>query len=72
MRDHGLTDTTPFVRALALDPSNVAARAELDRFRVDADASRAQVRRVGRWSLAAGLVLTLAASLSMARRSRRS
>jgi tetratricopeptide (TPR) repeat protein len=71
MSDHGLTETTPFARALALDPTNVAARAELERFRVDASASRAEVHWVGRWSLGAGLVLMLAASLAMARRSRR-
>ena len=52
----GLTDTEPFERALALDPGNVRARADLDRIHARLDASRARGWRM----LAAAVVFVLA------------
>jgi tetratricopeptide (TPR) repeat protein len=39
---HGIADTEPFEKALALDPQNARARAELDRLRVESESSRAR------------------------------
>jgi tetratricopeptide (TPR) repeat protein len=52
----GIDDTLPFEQALALDPQNSRARAELTRLEADAESSR-----VRGWRLAAaGTVLTVA------------
>jgi tetratricopeptide (TPR) repeat protein len=64
LRQAGIVDATPFLRALALDSTNESARAELERLRSDAATSRAQVHLVGRVSIALGLILAaLAASV---------
>jgi hypothetical protein len=53
---HGIADTEPFEQALALDPQNAHARAELDRLHVETESSRTRG-----WRLAgAGAVLLLA------------
>jgi hypothetical protein len=53
---HGIADTEPFEQALALDPQNAHARAELDRLHVETESSRARGWRLA----AAGAVLVLA------------
>lgn len=53
---HGIADTEPFETALALDPSNARARADLDRIHGQLQASRTQTWRL----VAAGAVLILA------------
>lgn len=49
----GITDTEPFEHALALDPQNQRARAELDRLRKESESSRARGWRI----FAAGAVI---------------
>jgi tetratricopeptide (TPR) repeat protein len=53
---HGIADTEPFEQALALDPQNAHARAELDRLHVETESSRTRGWRLA----AAGAVLVLA------------
>ena len=53
---HGIADTEPFEQALALDPQNAHARAELDRLRVETESSRTRGWRLA----AAGAVLVAA------------
>lgn len=53
---HGVADTEPFEQALALDPQNVHARAELDRLHVETESSKARGWRLA----AAGAVLVAA------------
>jgi hypothetical protein len=52
---HGIADTEPFEQALALDPQNAKARAELDRLRVEGESSRARGWRL----VAAGAMIAL-------------
>ena len=51
----GIVDTTPFERAIAADPANAKAQAELDRLRAGANDRQERLRR---WS-AIGIVLAL-------------
>jgi hypothetical protein len=53
---HGIADTEAFRRAIALDPGNAKARAELDRLETDAEERQNRLRR---WA-AAGAVLAAA------------
>jgi tetratricopeptide (TPR) repeat protein len=53
---HGIADTEPFEQALALDPQNAHARAELDRLHVETESSRTRGWRLA----AAGAVLVAA------------
>jgi tetratricopeptide (TPR) repeat protein len=53
---HGIADTEPFEQALALDPQNAHARAELDRLHVETESSRTHGWRLA----AAGAVLVAA------------
>ena len=70
--ERGVEDVGPFVRALALDPTNDAARAALERMSATRDAARARLHAAGRWSVTSGLALAVAAILRLtARRSRR-
>ncbi|HEY8042038.1 MAG TPA: hypothetical protein VIF15_19680 [Polyangiaceae bacterium] len=52
----GVADTEPFEQALALDPQNTRARAELDRLQAESESSKARGWRLA----AAGVVLLLA------------
>ncbi len=52
----GIPDTEPFEQALALDPQNARARADLDRLHAETDASRARG-----WRLLAAAVVLVAA-----------
>lgn len=52
---HGIADTEPFEQALALDPQNKRARAELERFQAESESSRARGWRLA----AAGAVIAL-------------
>jgi tetratricopeptide (TPR) repeat protein len=54
----GIPDTEPFEQALALDPQNARARAELDRLRADTEAGKSHAWRLA--AAAAVLVLSLA------------
>jgi tetratricopeptide (TPR) repeat protein len=58
---HGIADTEPFEQALALDPRNAHARAELDRLHVETESSRARG-----WRLAAAAAVLVAALAGIA------
>ena len=56
----GIVDTAPYEQALALDPANAHARAQLDRLRADATSRRSREGRIAAAVGAAGLAfLTL-------------
>jgi tetratricopeptide (TPR) repeat protein len=70
LRGRGINDPQPFVAALALDPANADARAELDRERAEAAAIRERVRRAATGLLALGAALAAMAGIAIARRRR--
>jgi tetratricopeptide (TPR) repeat protein len=71
LRARGVDDPEPFVTALALDPANADAHAELDRERVDDAALRRRVRKAATGTLALGVALAAMAGIAIARRRRR-
>jgi hypothetical protein len=70
LRARGIRDPDPFVAALALDPRNEDARAELDRQRAEDAAGHERARRLGAGTLALGVALAALAGIALARRRR--
>jgi tetratricopeptide (TPR) repeat protein len=70
LRAGGILDPDPFVAALALDPRNDDARAELDRQRAEDTARHERARRVATGTLALGVALAAVAGIALARRRR--
>jgi hypothetical protein len=64
---HGVAESAPVERALALDPANEAARADLAGFRAERNARRLGTRRIAGGSVAAGLLLAVVAAAGLAR-----
>jgi tetratricopeptide (TPR) repeat protein len=71
LRGRGLSDATPFTRALALDPGNGAAKAELALIRAQGDAARSAARHLAMAAIAIGVTLASIAGLAARRIARR-
>jgi hypothetical protein len=68
----GVADPGAYERALALDPTNETARADLERIRAIATARRAAARRGASFVLGGGVLLAAVAGAALARRRMRS